>query len=124
MVRAFIGLGLAATALIASAALAAPAGDPVRGKALYARCSICHAVAPGAKSIGPNLAGITKRKSASVKGFAYSPALMRLNVTWNSSNLDKFIASPQKLAPGSKMAFTGMADPAQRADLIAYLETL
>ncbi|ABP64676.1 cytochrome c, class I (plasmid) [Novosphingobium aromaticivorans DSM 12444] len=123
-VRAFmLTAGLSAVAL-ASGALATPTADVARGKALFARCAGCHAVVPGARSIGPNLAGVEGRKAASAGSYAYSPALARLKITWDRGNLDKFLAGPQKMAPGSKMAFAGLADPGQRADVIAYLATL
>ena len=108
----------------ASAAWAAPTADAARGKALFSRCAGCHASAAGKRSIGPHLSKIVGRKAASVTPFAYSPAFTRLKIVWDRGTLDKFLASPQKMGPGSNMAFAGMTDAAQRADLIAYLATL
>ena len=62
---------IAALAMIAAGILATPAlaaGDPVQGKAVFARCAICHNVEKdGGNGVGPNLFGIAGRKAASVR---------------------------------------------------------
>lgn len=111
-------------ALAALAVLPAAAPPPsAAGAALYKqRCQTCHAVVPGpASMLGPNLAGIVGRPAAST-GFRYSPALQAAKVTWNRENLDRFLAAPTRMVPGTRMVIS-VADAGQRADLIQYLET-
>ena len=42
---------------------------------------------------------------------------------WTEELMDRFIADPEAVAPGTSMTFTGMRDPKERADLIDYLRT-
>ncbi len=71
---------------------------------------------------GPSLKGVVGRKLAALPDFAYSPALKAKGGVWSAANLDAFLASPVRFAPGGKM-FTAVTDPADRAHLIAYLKT-
>lgn len=105
-----------------SASAAVQAGDPVKGKTLFAKCIICHTVEPGKNKLGPSLAGVVGRKAGSVAGFNYSPAMKGAGIVWSPDNLDKYITNPRTLIPGNKMIFAGMANPADRANLIAYLQ--
>jgi cytochrome c len=107
---------LAGAALGPQAQAAAPAE--------FAMCAACHSVKAGQNLIGPSLAGIAGRKSASAAGFAYSPAVKGLGLTWTDANLDKWLTNPMKMAPGTKMAFAGYPDAAKRKAVIAYLKTL
>lgn len=99
-------------------------GDAEAGRRAFRACAACHTVAPGAPStIGPNLVGVLGRDVAGVPGFAYSDALRALAGSWDAASLDRFLADPAAVAPGTRMV-TKVADPKQRADLVAYLETL
>lgn len=121
---AAIGLAVVAASLTASAAASGPAGDPQAGRQVFRLCAACHAVEPGAPSIaGPTLHGVVGREVASVAGFTYSEALRGLGGRWDLAALDRFIADPTGVAPGTKMVIR-VADPRQRADLLAYLATL
>jgi cytochrome c len=118
-------VGLAAAALLAAHGSAAfAAGDAVKGKAVFARCAICHAV-NNQNRIGPHLNGVIGRKAGSVAGFNYSPAMKAhgAKTTWNPQTLDVYLTAPQKVVKGTKMAFAGLANPADRANVIAYLAT-
>src|ERR1700761_2107274 len=119
---------IAALSVIAAAVLATPAlaaGDPVQGKAVFARCAVCHNVEKdGGNGVGPNLFGVAGRKSASVDGFNYSGPMKGANITWNDDNLTKWVSGPAKMVPGNKMAFGGIAQKSQIADVVAYLDTL
>ena len=89
-----------------------------------AQCSGCHSVEGGARhGIGPDLKGIFERPVASAHGYGYSEALKRSSGRWTEEKLDAFLASPQKLAPGTSMQFEGISDPAIRASLIEYLKS-
>jgi cytochrome c len=119
---------IAALSLIAAGLLSAPvfaAGDPVQGKAVFQRCAICHNVEKdGGNGVGPNLFGIVGRKAATVDGFNYSGPLKASGIVWTDDNLAKWIASPAKMVPGTKMAFGGISSKGQIADVVAYLNTL
>jgi len=105
-----------------AAPAAAPAPDLKRGKLLFIQCRACHELKAGEPNkVGPNLHGLIGRKSASVADFNYSAALKGLNVTWDPVTLDKWIERPSALAPGTAMAFAGIASATDRASLIAYL---
>lgn len=114
-------LGVASLAL-AGAASAQTAGDPVKGKAVYNRCVACHDMKPGVNKIGPSLNGIVGRKSATVPGFNYSPAMKKAGLTWDPATLDAFLEKPMKQIPGNRMAFVGVPKPEDRANLIAYMK--
>lgn len=119
---------IAALCLIAAGLLSGPAfaaGDAAQGKAVFARCAICHNVEKdGGNGVGPNLFGIVGRKAASVDGFNYSGPMKASGIVWNDDNLSKWIAGPAKMVPGTKMAFGGISSKGQIADVVAYLNTL
>lgn len=112
------------TLLLLAATTPAHAQDATAGARLFAqRCQTCHSVNPAQKAtIGPNLAGLAGRKAASTS-FAYSPALKKSTLTWDSATLDKFLAGPFRLVPGTRMVIS-IPDSKQRADLVAYLSSL
>jgi cytochrome c len=99
------------------------AGDPTRGKSVFALCSACHTtVKGGSNMVGPNLHGLFGAPAGAKSGFAYSDALKASGWTWDATRLDQWVADPQGSLPGNKMVFVGVKDAAQRADLIAYLK--
>lgn len=103
----------------------AHAGDPVAGQSVFkTQCGICHAVVAGKNMVGPSLFGIIGRTSGTVEGFHYSAANKGAGITWNAETLEKYLASPREVVPGTIMTYAGLKDEAKRADLIAYLETL
>ncbi|MEJ0027946.1 MAG: c-type cytochrome [Rhizomicrobium sp.] len=103
----------------------AVAADADNGKAIFGRCAICHTVAKGGgNGLGPNLFGVVGRKAASLPNFSYSSALRGAGITWTDAKLTAWIASPAKLVPGTRMVFGGISNPAQVADVVAYLGTL
>ena len=74
-------------------------------------------------SVGPALGGLPGQNIASSEGFAYSGALSsKATIKWTDGNLDKWLKSPSGFAPGNAMAFAGIANPKDRADIIAYLK--
>lgn len=116
-----LGLG-AAAALTLLFATAASAADVAHGKQVFASCAACHSEKPDA--IGPDLKGVVGRKSAAVDGFRYSNAMRRANLVWTEANLKAYIANPQAKVPGNRMPFSGLHNPHDVDDVIAYLETL
>ena len=119
-----------AAALIALAGIAIPVtgfalspGDPVRGERIYERCFACHAI--DRDRTGPRHAGLFGRVAGGVPNFPYSPAMKKAGaagLVWNEATLDKFLESPMKYIPGTRMGYAGVKDSQERADLIAYLK--
>lgn len=128
--RIFQLYGLTAVALMALSGPALAEGDATKGKAAFAKCGICHQVGPGAKTlVGPELNGTVGRKAAIVADYPYSPGMKKLGeegFTWTEEHLDKWIADPKAMIADSPMAlaFPGIPDAAERADIIAYLKTV
>jgi cytochrome c len=113
---------LVATISIAAIPVIVHAADIAAGKTLFERCKICHAIEADHQSpVGPNLHGIFGRKAGSRDDFAYSEAMKQSGVVWNDDTLAKYLKSPREFIPGNRMAFPGIKDDAQLADLIAYL---
>jgi cytochrome c len=99
--------------------------DVAKGETTAAICKACHAFEAGAPSpIGPNLHNVVGRKIASVEGFNYSPALKaKAGEVWSYENLNHWITNPQAFASGTTMAFPGLPDARQRADVIMFLRS-
>ncbi|MGH6957712.1 MAG: c-type cytochrome [Caulobacteraceae bacterium] len=115
---------VAASGLLSPAlALAQPAqGAAAKGAAVFEdRCSGCHSLdGPGE---GPSLAGVVGRKAGSLPGYDYTAAMKASGLTWTAATLDRFLADPQALVPGTAMQ-ASVPDQADRGALIAYLATL
>jgi cytochrome c len=107
------------------AALTGPAaGANLHGKILFLRCASCHDIsaAPSMK-IGPNLKGVVGRPSGSLPGYKYSAAMQKAHLVWDAPTLDKWLANPNALVPGTAMAFAGLPSEADRQAVIAYLQS-
>jgi cytochrome c len=124
-------LAVAVAALMTLNGSAFATGNAARGKAAFvAKCSSCHQEGLGANPfVGPELNGIVGRDAASVANYTkYSDGLKKLRETgfvWTDENMDKWIADPKAILPDSPMAvaFPGIPDANERADIIAYLKT-
>src|SRR4029079_1130161 len=128
--RMVFSLAVAGLTVVALTSSALAEGDAAKGKAAFAKCAICHQVGPGAKTlVGPELNGIVGRKAASVADYTmYSAGMKKLGdsgLVWTEENIDKWIANPKAMIPDSTMAlaFPGVPDAQERADIIAYLKT-
>jgi len=110
--------------LLGRAAPASAAGDAQRGATLFAQqCELCHATSPqGDSGQGPSLAGVVGRR-AGATDFGYTAAMRKLGRVWKPALLDKFLAAPSSLVPGTSMPLR-VASSIDRRDLIAYLATL
>ena len=105
---------------------AAPPGAPQAapaGRRLFIRCAGCHVLSAQARPLtGPHLQGIVGRKVASAEGYNYSQALRARDFRWDEARLDHWLSAPQAEIAGLCLPFTGLAKPADRAALIAYLK--
>jgi cytochrome c len=99
-------------------------GDAARGEARFQDCAACHKLEAGSNDVGPSLHGIFERKAAALTDFRYSPAMKRSGISWTPETLDRFIADPQAMVPANRMPYAGMANPNDRADLIASLQKI
>lgn len=121
MLRSFGSMFALAATLYAPAVLAQNAANGAI--AFKKSCSVCHAVDPAKPStLGPNLARVAGRKAGSLPGYAYSPAMAKAGFVWDAAALDRFLAKPQAVVPGTRMGFAGITNPADRKDVIAFLK--
>jgi cytochrome c2 len=102
------------------AATTAAAAKPAE----FAVCAACHSTEPGKNGIGPTLAGVFGARAGHIDGFDYSEAMENSGLTWNQANLDRYLADPKGVVPGTKMAYPGLKDAAKRRAMIDYLKTL
>lgn len=105
---------------------AVPLGDETLGAALWeAECAACHQIGAGAENdIGPHLNRLFGRRAGSLAGVSYSDSIMRMGrdgLRWDLRRLDAYIENPYALVSGTRMAYPGLSDPEDRADLIAFL---
>lgn len=126
MIRQFTIL---AAALAALSALPARAdGDPSKGEKVFKKCAACHSTEAGGPSkAGPNLHDVVGRTSGTLEGFTYSDAMKKLGEeghVWTPEEIQKFVENPKQMVPGTKMTFIGLKKPEERADLVAYLQSL
>jgi cytochrome c len=99
--------------------------DINRGSEAAKKCATCHSFEKGGRAlVGPPLWGIVGRTKASIAGFNYSPALKQASGNWTIADLFTFVTNPKGMVPGTMMTFSGIPRPAERADLMAYLNSL
>lgn len=95
-------------------------GDPQHGAQIYQRCLACHSLEYNRS--GPRHCGLFGRRAGTLSGYTYSRAMKASGISWDDWSLDRFLENPLKTLPGTKMAYAGVKDPQERADLIAYLK--
>ena len=125
--RLFFKTGLSVFAIIAalfSLSGRAMAQDVDAGeKSFRVYCGYCHhAPRFDSNGIGPSLKGVVGRRAASYPNFNYSSALTAAGLTWNEATLDAWLARPQAVVSGTRMAFAGVRDARERASIIAFLK--
>jgi cytochrome c len=103
-----------------------PVGNVSNGMIVAAKhCTVCHTFDRGGKMIfGPNMYDIYGKPSGSIEGYAYSNALASADLVWNYVNLNGFLANPETFLKGTKARFPGLKSAQDRADIIAYMQTL
>ncbi|MGJ8612352.1 MAG: c-type cytochrome [Octadecabacter sp.] len=98
--------------------------DATAGEGQFRACSACHKLAEGENSTGPYLYGVVGRQVDTAQGFAYSGALEEVVDVWTPEALNAFLENPRGYAPGTAMTYNGMRRIEDRANLIAYLDSL
>jgi cytochrome c len=98
--------------------------DAAAGEGQWRACSSCHKLEAGENSTGPSLYGIVGRTVGTEDGFSYSGSLVAVAETWTPENLNAVLENPRGYAPGTGMTYNGMRKIEDRANLIAYLDTL
>ena len=99
--------------------------DVAKGMEVFKQCSACHSIEQGgANGTGPNLWANLNKPLASHAGYTYSDALKGKGGVWSFEEMDKWLLSPKKYAPGTKMTYAGISDNVKRASVIAYLNSM
>lgn len=103
------------------------AGDAIAGKKVFNKCMACHDAATDKNKVGPSLHGVVGRPAGSLPSFVgkYSGAMKAAGaagLVWDEVNIAAYIKAPKEKVPGNRMAFPGLSDDADVANVIAYLE--
>jgi cytochrome c len=122
MISRYLGAGVVAGALALAGSVALAQGDPAAGEKIFNRCRVCHSADEPQNKVGPHLVGLFGRKAGSAEGFRYSDAMKGSGVTWNEETLAEYLADPRGYIKGNRMAFVGLKDQEEIADVIAYLK--
>ena len=98
--------------------------DVTKGEKVWGKCKACHKLEDGVNATGPHLYSVVNREVSSVSGYNYSGALIKVADVWSVDNLNGFLENPKSYASGTKMGFAGLKKPNDRANLIAYLDSV
>jgi cytochrome c len=110
-------------AALAAATGGANAQDLAAGEQSFRKCLPCHSVGPEARNkIGPVLNGLDGRKSGTIEGYNYSEANKKAEIVWGDATFKDYIVAPMARMPGTKMAFAGIKNETEIANLWAYLK--
>ncbi len=97
--------------------------DAAAGEKVFNKCKACHKI-DGNNATGPHLNGVVGRAVASVAGFGYSDGMKAHGGDWTPEALETFLTDPKGVVPGTKMSFAGLPKVEDRANVIAYLQSL
>jgi cytochrome c len=108
---------------LAATTTAARAQDVAAGQNSFALCTICHSVGEGAQNkLGPILNGLDGRRSGSVEGYDYSPAMKNAGIVWGEATFKEFVVNPGAKVPGTKMILAFNRGDKDIADLWGYIK--
>lgn len=115
---------LLAAALVIASTGAGLAQEAAAGEGVFKRmCFPCHDAGPGAKvKLGPPLNGLDGRQAGTIPGFNYSEANKNSGITWSDATFPEYIKNPMQRMPGTRMAFAGVRDDKDIANLWAFLK--
>ena len=122
MLKTMVAVALLGAVLAPGQTARAADGDAAAGERVFVRCRACHMIDQEQNRLGPHLVGVFGREAGAVEGYTYSPAMQEADVVWDEETLDAYLADPRGYIPGNKMAFVGLRNEEERANLIAYLE--
>ena len=113
-----------AAALVIASTGAGLAQEAAAGEGVFKRmCFPCHDAGPGAKvKLGPPLNGLEGRQAGTIPGFNYSEANKNSGITWSDATFPEYIKNPMQRMPGTRMAFAGVRDDKDIANLWAFLK--
>ncbi|MFO1156331.1 MAG: c-type cytochrome [Rhodospirillales bacterium] len=120
---------LAAVSLLGGGSGAAWAADAAAGEQVFKKvCVTCHSSEPGVNKTGPSLFGVYGRKAGS-SDFPRYKGLVGADFTWDAAKLDAYLQDPKAFVIANTQNKTtamtyAVKDATQRADVIAYLQTL
>jgi cytochrome c len=100
-------------------------GDATAGAAVFKKCAVCHAADTDQNKVGPSLNHVLGRKAGTHPDFKYSPAMLAAGeggLVWDEATLRDYLHDPRKKVKGTKMAFPGLKDEADIANVVAYLK--
>lgn len=119
-----IAAACTAAALLLSSNAFAQEGDAAAGETVFKKCTACHNVADAKHKVGPSLQGVIGRKPGTAEGFKYSKAMTDFGAdkVWDEALLTEYLANPRGVVKGTRMAFAGLKDPKDVADVIAFLK--
>ena len=111
------------TAIFALSPATVQAQDLAAGEQSFKKCLPCHAVGEGgANKVGPQLNGLDGRKAGTAPDYSYSDANKNSGMVWNEASFKEYIANPMAKIPGTKMAFPGIKNETEIANLWGYLK--
>lgn len=101
-------------------------GVAANGETVYKKCASCHSIEVGKNKVGPSLAALFGRVPGTAAGFKYSKGMVEFGVgkVWDEATLMTYLPNPKELVKGTKMAFAGLKEEQDIADIIAYMKTL
>ena len=95
------------------------------GLKLSKKCTACHSLKSGGPNgVGPTLWNIVNAPKASIDGYSYSNGLSSIGGRWTVQDLNMWLKSPKKYAPGNKMSFAGLRKAKDRANMVAFLNSI
>ena len=116
---------LAGAALVVGISGAPSVQDAAAGEKVFGKCKACHVIDAATNRVGPSLHGIIGRTAGTVEGFKYSESMIQHGkdgLVWNNETLDKYLADPKGFIAKNKMAFPGLKNAEDRANVIAYID--